>query len=258
VIRSILALLVFAAGSFAVPSSRAQDPDPEIGLGAREFGRLAIGFTGSFQYWSLTALEGTLNDRARHFSQDGFRFEDGAFELTYAFGIELQVRLSETWFARSQFEWSTIAWNDRDLTFIGQLGGRQRTPVSLSYESRVQTNPFFVTLGVGGARLHDAVRFAFSTSLVVAPLKLEDTFEVFIETGTKSEVTSKGTGFGLEADFTVDYFTDVRTNLFAELFFRLGSTVVELEETWWESSFLPGRRRVDFDGIGIRLGLRWF
>ena len=71
-------------------------------------------------------------------------------------------------------------------------------------------------------------------------------------------MTSKGTGFGLEGDFTVDYFTDVRTNLFAELFFRVGSAEVELEELWWESSLLPGRRRVDFGGGGIRLGLRWF
>jgi hypothetical protein len=225
---------------------------------SRDFGRFSLGIGGGFQLWTLTALEGSLDVRADHFAQDGFAFDSAKFDVTFSYGVEIQSRLTQNWFARAQFEWSHLSWTDRNQTYISQLGSTQRTPVSIAYETKVRTDPLFFTFGAGRAFVGHAVRFAFSGNVVVAPLRVEDVLEVHIDAGSTSEVTSSGTGFGLEADFSVDYFTEVRTTLYAEVFVRAGSTTVELEEGYWESTILPQKRRVDFDGAGLRLGLRWF
>jgi len=246
-----------AVTSFAPSSALAQQPGPGE-TASRDFGRFTLGLTGGFQYWSVTALEGTLDDRGDLLAQDGFRFESAAFEPTYAYAAEIQSMVGEDWFARAHFEWTRLSWGDRDLAYIGQLGSSDRTPVSLSYETKIRTNPVFVTLGAGRAFVRSAVRFGISANAIIAPLRVEDVIEVFIESETKSEVVAKGTGLGFEADFSIDYFTDVRTTLYVDVFGRLGSTTVALEEGYWESTSLPGKRRVDFDGAGLRLGFRWY
>lgn len=225
---------------------------------SRDFGRFSLGIGGGFQLWTLTALEGTLDTRADQLALDGFAFDSAKFDLTFSYGLEIQSRLTRNWFARAQFEWSQLSWNDRNQTHISQLGSTQRTPVSIAYETKVRTDPLFFTFGAGRAFVGKAVRFAFSGNVVVAPLRVEDVLEVHKESSTTSEVTSSGTGLGLEADFSVDYFTEVRTTLYVELFVRAGSTTVELEEGYWESTIFPQKRRVDFDGAGLRVGLRWF
>ena len=225
---------------------------------SRDFGRFSLGIGGGFQLWTLTALEGTLQTRADQFALDGFVFESPKFDVTFSYGLEIQSRLTRNWFARAQFEWSRLSWNDRTQAYISQLGSTQRTPVSIAYETKVRTDPLFFTFGAGRAFVGKDVRYAVSGNMVVAPLRVEDVLEVFMEETTTSEVTSSGTGLGVEADFSVDYFTEVRTTLYAELFVRAGSTTVELEEGYWESTILPQKRRVDFDGVGLRLGLRWF
>lgn len=225
---------------------------------SRDFGRFTFGITGGFQYWSLTALEGTLNDRAGLLAAYDFRFDPAQFDLTFSYGVEFQSMLNRDWFARGALEWTRLSWGDRDQAYIAQLGGLDRTPVSLTYESKVRTNPLLVTLGAGRAVHHESVRFGFSGNVILAPLRVEDVIEVFMEAATESEIVATGTGVGLGANVSVDYYTDVRTTLYADVFARLGSTTVKLEEGYWESSILPQKRRVDFSGAGIRLGLRWF
>jgi hypothetical protein len=258
-IRSTLSLLCLVLGSLAptAAAGAANGAAEPIDV-SRDFGRFSLGLGGGFQLWTLTALEGTLDTRADQLALDGFAFGEARFDLTFSYGVEIQSRLTQNWFARAQFEWSQLAWSDRNQTYISQLGSTQRTPVSIAYETKVRTDPVFFAFGAGRAFVGRTVRFAFSANAVVAPLRVEDVLEVHMESGTTSEVTSTGTGFGLEADFSVDYFTEVRTTLYAELFIRAGSTTVELEERYWESTILPQQRRVDFDGAGIRLGLRWF
>ncbi|MGH2569919.1 MAG: hypothetical protein ACRDGR_01750, partial [bacterium] len=192
------------------PAVRAQTGAVEPVDVSRDFGRFSLGIGGGFQFWTLTALEGTLHTRADQFALDGFAFDSAKFDLTFSYGVEIQSRLTRNWFARAQFEWSQLAWSDRTQTHISQLGSTQRTPVSIAYETKVRTDPLFFTFGAGRAFVGNALRYAFSGNVVVAPLRVEDVLEVHMESTTASEVTSSGTGFGLEADFSVDYFTEVR------------------------------------------------
>lgn len=252
----VLALLVLSAS--APPSAARERREPLSA--SRDFGRFSLGITGGFQYWSLTALEGTLNERAELLARDGFALDRADFDITYAYGLEFQGMLNRDWFARGQVEWSPPAWNTRSSAVVGRLGGSGPRPrISVAYESKVRTDPVLVSLGAGRAVMRRSVRFGFSGNLIIAPVRVEDVLEVAIDgLPTESEVVASGTGLGLGANVSIDYFTDVRTTLYLDLFGRLGSTTVELEESWWESATLPRKRRIDFDGAGIRLGLRWY
>ena len=255
--------LVLALASVAVLARpvwvAAQTPEEAIPED-RDFGSFTLGITGGFSYWTLTALEGTLNARADLLAEDGFELDRANFDITYAYGVEIQSMLSRAWFVRGQFEWSPPAYSDRGSALVGRLGSSGPRPrISVTYETKVRTAPVFVTLGGGRAATYESVRFGFSGNLIIAPVRVEDVLEIVVEgVGTESKVVSKGTGLGFEANVSFDYFTDVRTTLYADVFARVGSTAVELEETWWESTSLPLKRRIDFDGLGLRVGLRWF
>lgn len=246
-------VLALAGPSSGSPSS----PGRVDTRSAREFGPLSVGVTGGFQYWTLSALETTLDERGEFLAADGFDIEQSDFRVTFAYGADLQVRLTDAWFLRSEFEWTRFQWQDRDRQFLSALGGRDRTPVSVSYRSTVRTNPVFGTLALGRAFELESVRIGVSAGAVLAPVKMEDELEVHLGDTTKTTVTSEGTGIGFEVGASVDQFTDVRTTIFLELFYRYGATDVELTEAYWESSLLPGVRRVDFSGGGIRLGFRF-
>jgi hypothetical protein len=242
-----------------VPASQAAPPSsfPTEEAAPRQFGSVTVGLSGGFQMWTLTGLEELIEDRAADFAQDGFELSSDTFEVTFSYGLELQLRLTRAWFLRGQFEWARLQVEDRDRKFLSPLGGRDRTPVSLSYQTRVRTAPVFLTIGPGRSVELESVRFGFSGGVVIAPVRVEDVLSVHMQSTTKSKVLSTGIGYGLEGTASVDYFTDVRTTLFLELFYRYGATPVSLQDGYWESTNLPGERRVDFSGGGIRLGLRW-
>jgi hypothetical protein len=222
------------------------------------FGAVSVGLAGGFQTWGLGSLEETLGDRARLFAQNGYELEGGDFGVTYGYAADFQIRLTEMWFLRTQFEWTRLSWDDRDRRFIGSLGSSNRTPVSVAYESKVQTRPFLVAIGGCAARELRSIRVGVSASALVAPIRLTDLVSVgVVESITETEVVSSGTGFGFELDASVDYLTEVQTTLYLEAFWRTGSTTVKLEDDSWESDVFPGERSIDLDGIGIRLGLRW-
>lgn len=246
-----LAALALLAGPSPSPASPV-DEEPQ------RFRSFSLAFTGGFQGWSLTGLEETIADRAALYEAQGYELQEGDFPLTYSYGAEAEFRLTETLFLRAQLEWTRLKWDDRDRQFLSTLGGRSRTPISLTFESRVQTHPLLFGVGAGAARELTSVRFAISGNLLVVPVKVIDNVTLsVVESKTESEIVATGTGVGFELDGTVDYLTDVRSTLFAEAFWRVGSTTVELENRIWESSAFPGKRDIEFDGIGIRLGLRW-
>ena len=221
-------------------------------------GGFSLGMTGGFQAWGLSGLEEVLSDRATSFATNGYDLDAAQFNTTFSYGLDLQFRMTEQWFFRTAGEWTRLKWDDRDRTFLATLGAGSRTPVSLSYETKVQTRPVLAMAGIGTAREFTSIRIAFSGNLVIAPVRVTETVEVaIVDSATEIEVTATGVGTGLEIDAAVDYFTDTSTTLYLEAFWRTGSTDVDLDEMIWEGSSFPGTRRVDFDGIGIRLGLRW-
>lgn len=222
-----------------------------------DFGTVSLALAGGFQMWTLPALEDALRLRGEELAQDGYELGRESFDLTYAYGAELEVRLSRAWFARAQFEWTRLRLEERDRRFVQFLGGAERTPVSLSYGTKVQTRPVLASVGLGRAWRTRAVRMGLSGSLVLAPLRVVDEINVYLETETITEVQSKGTGVGAELAASLDYFTDVEMNLFVELFGRIGAVDVETEDDLWNGTIVPARRRVDLDGGGIRVGFRW-
>lgn len=223
----------------------------------RDFGFVTLGITGGFQYWSLSDLEAAVDRRATELAVDGYAMEPGAYPMTFSYGLDLQFRLTRAWFARAQFDWVRLSVDDRDRRSLQFLGARERTPVSLSAKTRVETHPLVMAFGLGRSWRTPSLRWGLASGLVVAPLKVVDEIGVFLEADTVSEVEATGTGFGADLAVSCDYFTDSNMNLFAELFGRIGSADVELTDDVWESTILPGTRRVNLDGVGLRLGFRW-
>jgi len=223
----------------------------------RDFGTVTLGMTGGFQLWTLPSLEKAVARRAEDLAQDAYLLPESSYDLTFSYGGEIQVRLDAGWFARAQLEWTRLRLEDRDRQFLQFLGSRERTPVSVSYSTRVETRPLLAALGLGRAWRGESVRLGLAASLIVAPIKVVDEIGVFLESDTVSEVTATGTGLGGELSASLDYFTDANMTLYLELFGRTGGTDVELDDRSWESTILPGTRRVDLEATGIRLGFRW-
>jgi hypothetical protein len=251
----VLAWILLSSGPAAAQQLPAPS-NPRI-LATNEFGRFALGLSAGFQTWSLDGLEQTLDDRAKQLALDGFDFDSGDFGLTFSYGADLQYRLGRDWFALAQFEWTSLAFEDRDRSFLVALGSRNRTAVSIRYRSRVQTRPLLISIGAGRSMEFTSVRVGVTGKAIVAPVSVRDDLVIFIDTESESTVNSTGTGLGLETTASIDYFTETRTTLFVEAFGRVGSAEVSLEPGYWESTILPGKRRVDFGGIGVRLGMRW-
>ena len=229
--------------------------------GAQEpsrFRALSVGVSGGFQSWSLTGLEETLADRADQFGEQGFELAPGDFGITYSYGVEFQIRLTELVFLRAQADWTRMKFDDRYRESLAELSAPSRDGFSLAYETRVKTRPFMYALGAGVARELTSIRIGLFGNLLIAPLELEETVVLAREQSeTDTQMTSSGTGTGFSANLGIDWFTDVRTNLFLDLFWRTGSTSVSLDQPEWESSLFPGKRRIDLDAAGIRVGFRW-
>lgn len=222
-----------------------------------DFGTVSFGVGGGFQWWSLNSLEDAVRERADDLARDGYDLGHTSFDPSYAYCGEIQVRLGRSWFARAGLEWVRLAVEDRDRQFLQFLGGRGRTPVSLSYRTEVGTRPVVAAFGLGRAWRSRSVRLGLATSLVVAPLRVTDEINVYMDTETVSEARADGTGLGGEVSASLDYFTDVDMNLFLEFFARQGQVDVRMEDPVWDSTILPDRRQVDLSGFGIRAGFRW-
>lgn len=239
-------------------------PDPVRGQGLRvhahRFGSMSLAVSGGFQWWGLDGLEEGLAARAREFGVDGYNLDAGGFGATYGYALEFQARLSEHYFLRTQADWTRMKFETRDRAYLSTLGGRTRTPVSIGYTANVESRPLLFSFGLGRSHRFSSVRWGLSANWIVAPVRLRDEFTLVVSEGgeiSESEVTATGIGNGFEALLSLDYFTDTNMTLFVETFLRRGATVVELETASWESSIEPARRRIDFDGGGIRLGFRW-
>jgi hypothetical protein len=246
--RFLVAVLV---GSVLVPGASRADESGRFRL-------LSVGVSGGFQSWSLDGLEETLADRADQFGEQGFLLGPGDFGVTYSYGVEIQVRLTELFFARAQADWTRLKWDDRDRQSLAELGAPSRDGFSLAYESRVKTRPLMYAVGAGVARELTSIRVGLSGSLLIAPVEVEDNIVLARgQSETETNLTSSGTGTGFGLNLGIDWFTEVNTNLFVDLFWRTGSTTVALDQADWESSLVPGKRRVDLDATGIRVGFRW-
>lgn len=236
--------------SAAVAHAQAQE-------GSR-FRTLSFGVSGGFQSWSLGGLEETLSDRADQFGEQGFVLAPGDFGVTYSYGIHIQVRLTELLFLRGQADWTRLKFDDRHRESLAELGAPSRDGFSLFYESKVKSRPLIFAVGGGVAHETRSLRFGLFGNLVIAPVELEDTVVLAREQAeTTTHLTSTGTGTGFETNLGIDWFTEVRTNLFLEVFWRVGSTTVKLDQGDWESSLFPGERRIDLDATGLRVGFRW-
>lgn len=233
-------------------------PPALAGSAPNHFRSFSFGLSGGFQTWSLSGLEETLGDRAAILARDGYQLEAGDFPTTFSYGAEMQFRLTERVFLRTQVEWTRLKFDDRDLRSIAALGSRARTPFSVGYESKVRSKPLLFAVGTGAAQEFRAVRVALSGNALIAPVELQEDVTIALrENETDTRVTASGTGLGFELQASIDYFTEVHTTVFIDAFWRNGSTTVSLDNAVWESSSFPGKRRIDFDGIGIRIGMRW-
>jgi hypothetical protein len=186
---------------------------------------------------------------------DGFDLTGAEFPSGAAFGAGLEVRLRDRWFLRGGVDWTRTREDVRDRETVTSLGGRR--PVSMTFETRVNPDPFFFTAGAGRHYPIGPGRFAVSVSGILAPMRVEETYEIILDTSSKQTSAASGIGLGGELAASYDYFTDARMNLVAEFFARLGAAQVELDVPARESELVPGERRVDFTGVGVRLGFRW-
>jgi hypothetical protein len=224
------------------------------------FGRLTLGIGGGFQYWTLASLEDLQDHRGALLAEDDFTFDSSEYEATYGYMVEIQYRLSRGWLIRALTEWTRLSWDRRDRQYIGILGGRVRTPVSISYATEIRTRPLLFTVGAGRALFYREVRLVFLGGLLIAPLGAEDEILVRIGDTAVEEVSthdSRGVGLGFEGGAELDWVTDTQMTLYLEAFFRAGSTTLDATEATVENEFFPGSRDIDLMGFGLRVGLRW-
>ncbi len=225
------------------------------------FGRMSLGVSGGFQYWTLSSLEDFQDARAALFAADGFNFPASEYGATYAYTVDIQARFGGGWLLRAQAEWSRIGWEDRDRAFLASLDGTGiRTPVSIVYGTDVKTRPLIFGLGLGRESYFRETRLSLTGLGLITPLKTEDEAIVIVGRNSAETTTtweSTGVGWGFEGIGGVDWLPDADMTIFVETFARVGATTVEPVDGSDASSFLPSRRRIETTGFGIRLGVRW-
>lgn len=253
--RRIALASAFVIASLPASVAAVEEEDLDAFRDSRQFRRVSFAVHAGFDRWMLSSLESTLDRRAESFSADGFNLEGADFKTSSTFGTEFQVRWNDLWFLRSSIDWTRTRADVRDRQTLSTLGGRRA--VSLTFESRVRTDPFLFSFGVGRVFRFRSLRLGVSAGGVLAPVSLEEDYEIVLDTISKASTSASGVGAGLETVVALDYFTDARMNLVVELFGRLGSTTVNLDVEEREGTNVPGERGVDFSGIGLRLGVRW-
>jgi len=219
----------------------------------------AVGFTGGVQDWSLSSLEDAMVARHAALSAAGYSLGDPSLGWAPAFGGEISYRFESRWLVRVQGEWSRRSWSGRDGQSERRLGGARHF-VSVGTTTRVETNVGVASVGVGRVHPYRALALTWTVAGVVAPLKVEDVVENTLDaqgTDAKTKMTASGVGFGGEAAVALDYPVASAQTVYLEGFFRYGATEVKVDDPAWDSSFLPGSRKLEFTGFGLRLGLRW-
>ncbi len=248
-----IALLV---ATILVPSAAiAQEQLPTNFEDSRRFRRVSFALSAGTGFWSLSSLETFLEERATTYDDEGFDLHGASFGGAFAYGFEIQVRLDDRWYVRTTADRSKFSDDVRDRSTVQYLGGRQ--PISITYETRVEARPMLFTIGGGRAWDVHAFRMGVTLGMVIAPVELEETYEIILDTSSKLTQRADGWGLGFESAVSFDYYTDARMTLFAEVVGRLGASTVHLDDPEWESVNIPGERQVDFSGVILRLGLRW-
>lgn len=223
----------------------------------RDFGRLSFAVSGGFQIWTLTDVERAVDARAQSLAVDGYRVGADSFNPSMAYGGELQLRWNKGWFSRLELDWTRLSVEDRDRQYLQVLGAGPQ-PVSVGYETKVETHPILAALGLGHSWRNESLRWACAGNVLVAPMRIVDALTVYHDgVSHDSRIEATGTGVGGEVTVSLDYLTDTSMNVFVELFGRGGHTEVKLDNGIYESSILPGTRNVGLGGAGIRVGFRW-
>ncbi len=252
--RPRLLAAILTAIALAPPAS-AQDPPPTSFEDARRFRRVSFALSVGPGLWSLSSLESFLDRRADTYVDEGFDLHGASFESGFSYGFEIQVRTGDRWYLRATADRTRFHDDVRDRATIAYLGGRR--PVSITYETRIEPRPFLFTIGVGRPWDIRAFRMGVTLGAVIAPVELEETYEIIMDTESNWVQRADGWGLGLESAVAFDYYTEARMTIYAELVGRLGSSTVHLDDPDWESINIPGERNVDFSGVILRLGVRW-
>ncbi|HET9888446.1 MAG TPA: hypothetical protein VFR10_13145, partial [bacterium] len=96
-----------------------------------------------------------------------------------------------------------------------------------------------------------------TASGILAPVRLEETYTLRMDTESKMEQDANGFGLGMELAGSIEMYTDAHMNVLLELYGRLGSAGVNLEHPEFGGPNIPEERNIDFTGLGMRLGFRW-
>lgn len=222
---------------------------------SRRFRRVSLAVTAGVGTWTLSSLESFHEARAEFFAPYGLDLSDTEYGGSAIYGAELQVRVTDDWYARAGAEWFRTKDDVRHRTTLAYLGGRR--PLSMRIETEVASRPMLFSAGVGRAFYVRAFRAGVTGSAIVAPVRLEETFDLRFDTQAVSRTVARGIGLGLELAGSIEMYTDARMNLLVELYGRAGSTDVELEHPSWGGTNIPVERNIDFTGVGLRMGFRW-
>ena len=247
---------IFLAASIALdaPTSFAQE---EVGdfQDSRQFRRVAFAVTAGFGSWMLSSLETFQEERAEFYEPYGLDMHGADYGASVIYGVELQVRIDERWYARGGAEWFRTKADARHRTTLPYLGGRR--PFSMLIETQVSSHPLLFSAGIGRAFLIRSFRVGVTASGILAPVRLEESYELRFDTPSKIEQDANGFGVGLELAGSIEMYTDARMNVLLELYGRAGSAGAELENPIYGSTNIPVERDIDFTGLGLRLGFRW-
>jgi len=255
VAREAAGILLAAALVLAARDSFAQEPAPDEFQDSRRFRRVAFAVTAGFGTWALSSLESFHEDRADFYAPYGLELHDADFGASAIYGTDFQVRINDDWYAHAAAEWFRNHTDARSRTTLAYLGGRR--PVSMSIETQVSSHPLLFSAGVGRAFAVSSFRVGVTASGILAPVRLEETYALRLDTESKMEQDANGFGMGMELAGSIEMYTDAKMNVLLEIYGRAGSAGVNLENPVFGSTNIPEERDIDFTGLGMRLGFRW-
>lgn len=255
--RDAARVLLAAALLLAARTSFAEEPvqlDREF-QDSRRFRRVAFAVSAGVGTWTLSSLESFHEARAEFYEPYGLNLHGADYGPSVIYGAELQVRLDDHWYARGTAEWFRTKTDVRYRTTLAYLGGRR--PLSVTMETQVSSHPLLFSAGIGRAFLVHSYRVGVTASGILAPVRLEESYELRFDTPSKMQQDANGFGLGLELAGSIEMFTDARMNIVLELYGRAGSADADLENPVFGSTNIPVERDIDFTGLGLRMGFRW-
>ena len=255
--REAAGLFLAAALLLAARTSAAQEPvqlDREF-QDSHRFRRVAFAVTAGVGTWMLSSLESLHEARADFYEPYGLNFHGADYGPSVIYGAELQVRIDDHWYARGAAEWFRTKTDVRNRSTLPYLGGRR--PLSMIIETQVSAHPLLFTAGIGRAFPVASYRVGVTASGILAPVRLEESYELRFDTPSKIEQDANGFGLGVELAGSIEMFTDARMNIVLEVYGRAGSADADLENPPFASTNIPMERNIDFTGLGFRMGFRW-